>query len=171
MTLRELRALLAGKEVDDVFIAGFVDMDEIPLRFRALYRAVFVGCGGKLLRFGAIGSTARMLISEVKAVSLNVELDDGMQPAFTSVSQTILNHPDGPNRLATLRLWDALDGADGVECAAARLDLQNGQQLFFDPSYYFGVRLGGREQEGIWAENWPEICLKSIDLDVSGNSS
>jgi hypothetical protein len=31
--------------------------------------------------------------------------------------------------------------------------LAGGQRLFVDPSWIFGIHLGGREQERSWAEN------------------
>ena len=57
---------------------------------------------------------------------------------------------------------DASFGPSGVTCAALELRLQNGQVVFFDPSYHFGIRIGGIEQEATWRKNWPGA--ESLDV-------
>jgi hypothetical protein len=167
MKLAELKVLLLGAEVDDVFVAGFLDTSERPLRFYALYRAVFFECGGALLRFGVVGDTGRMQITRVDVV-VPGDLDDDLEPASTSIRQVILEHPDGSNRLRSLHLWDVVDGPDGIECAAARIDLSNGQKIFLDPTYHFGIRLGGASQQTVWAENSPQRDHIHCEMDLSG---
>jgi len=54
---------------------------------------------------------------------------------------------------AAIRLWN-MDVRDGeLVCGAMQLDLANGQQIFIDPTYHFGMRVGGSEQRAIWLEN------------------
>lgn len=41
---------------------------------------------------------------------------------------------------------------DGTEenCAAAKIILENGQMIFLDPSFVYGIGIGGKEQEEYW---------------------
>lgn len=64
-------------------------------------------------------------------------------------------------------MWGVETTPDGVECAAAQLDLANGQVIFLDPTYHFGIRLGDARQYSIWLENLPGDEPKCIDLDLS----
>jgi hypothetical protein len=78
-----------------------------------------------------------------------------MLSAVTSVREQCLDDADGRNDLSVMRFWDATEDEAGLRCAAAQLDLTNGQQIFVDPTYHFGIRIGGALQKRIWLENWP----------------
>lgn len=166
MKLAELRTVLIGAGIDDVLVAGFVDTSERPLRFYALYRAVFVECGGVLLRFGVLGDTGRMQITRTDVLSCG-DLDEDLEPASTSLRQVVLDDPDGANQLRSLHLWDLADSSDGIECSAARIDLANGQKVFLDPTYHFGIRLGGAWQQTVWVENSPQSDHSHFEMDLS----
>ena len=167
MTPSELGRLLGGAGVDDVLVVGFVYGSEQPPCFHALYRTFFFECRGTLLRLSVLGDTGRMLVSKSEAVSCDADLDDDMQPAYSSVRQAVLDDSDGPNRLAFVHLWDVRDVAGGIECSAARFDLANGQKVFVDPSYHFGIRLGGVEQQSVWLENSSRRVQGRVEIDVS----
>jgi hypothetical protein len=152
MKVTELRSAVFGSCLNDIYFAGFVDPSERPLRFYALYRAVFVECGSVLLKFEVVADTGRMRVTRAEHVSCQ-NLDDDLEPAATSVRQVILDDPDGGNHLRRLLLWGVNDHAVGIECSAARFDLMNGQQIFVDPTYHFGIRLGGAQQQTVWMDN------------------
>lgn len=41
-------------------------------------------------------------------------------------------------------------------CEAIEIKLVNGRVIFLDTSYYFGINIGGKEQEQIWKINFKE---------------
>lgn len=166
MKLAELRTVLVGAGIDDILVAGFVDTRERPLRFHALHRAVFIECDGVLLRFGVRGDSGRMQITRTDVVSCG-DLDEDLEPASTSLRQVFLDDPDGSNRMRSLHLWDLEDGPHGIECSAVRIDLANGQKVFLDPTYYFGIRLGGASQQTVWVENSQQEDHGHFELDLS----
>lgn len=153
MRIQELQNLLQETALDDIVVVGFLDSSERPVRFHPLYRTLFLECGTKLLKISVIGDTGRLLIAKVDTMSWEHDLDNDMQPACSSVRQSVLEDPDGSNRLIVMNLWDASELESGVECAAARFDLANDQKIFLDPSYHFGIRIGGLGQQAIWSEN------------------
>lgn len=166
MTLARLRHVLSGAAIDDVRIAGFVDEEAQSLRFYGSQRAIFFACGGILVRFGVVGYTCRMRITEVDAVLFDRELDDE-RPAWSSISEAVLDDPDGENRIVSLRLWDLEDARGEIECSGACLGLENGQKIFLDPGYHFGIRVRGPEQEAVWRENSLSDEHTVTDLDLS----
>jgi hypothetical protein len=166
MNLASLRNAFTGASIDDIIVTGFLDGSERPVRFLPTYRLLYLECGEVLVKIGVVGDTGRMLITRVDAVACEAELEEEMQPACASLRLAELRDPDGINRVVALHLWGALDAAAGVECAALRIDLLNGQQIFFDPSYYFGIRIGGLGQQRIWNENLLEPDPSYVEIRI-----
>ena len=57
---------------------------------------------------------------------------------------------------------------DGTEVATDMARVVVKPDLFLDPTYYFGIRLGGASQQAVWAENSPRRDLHHCELDLSG---
>lgn len=55
-----------------------------------------------------------------------------------------------------------LETQEELVCGAVELRLVNGQVIFLDPSYYFGINIGGREQKQIWEINNTETSKTHI---------
>lgn len=155
MTAADLESRLRGAGVSDVLLPGFVDDEVQPHRFRALPQAIYFECDSSLLKFEAIATTGTMRLSLVDNVSTSVDLDDDLVPAIASLREQVLDDADGSNLLLELRLWNLAEDEDGLRCAAAQLQLANGQQIFVDPTYHFGIRVGGARQRDIWSDTWP----------------
>lgn len=164
MTLLKLRQLLNKTSIDDVFLSGFVDKGERSLQFYPSLSAYFLECKGILLRFGAQGYSGKALVSDIGNIVCDLDLDDGMEFAIMSVKQILLRAPDDENCVSKVTLWSPEEVSSGVECSAMRIELANGQVLFFDPSYHFGVRVGGVEQQSIWFENKTQSTCFGIDI-------
>lgn len=155
MKIAHLTQIIDGGRIDDVLLPGFVDKEELPLRFHASLSSYYFDCGGTFLRFSAIGYSGRGLLTVVPEITCDLDLDDDLVFASTSIKQLVLRDPDGSNHIERISLWNSHDGPSGIECSAMRLDLVNQQALFLDPSYHYGIRVGGPEQEQIWLENTP----------------
>lgn len=163
----EIQSALRGTGLKDIIVTGFVEKGEQPVRFHALWRVVYFECDGVWLKMAVVGDSGRMRLSVVHTVCYEAELDDDMLPALSSVRLQVLRDPDGSNTLAAIRLWNISESSKEVQCAAARLDLVNGQRIFVDPSNYFGIQLGGREQEEVWGENWFESRREDVEIVLS----
>ena len=156
MTAADLESRLRGTGVSDVLLPGFIDDEAQPHRFRALPQAIYFECNSSLLKFEAIATTGTMHVSLADNLSVSVDLDDDMVPAIASLREQVLDDPVGSNLLLEIRLWNLAEDENGLRCAAAQLQLANGQQVFLDPSYYFGIRVGGTRQRDIWFDTWPD---------------
>jgi hypothetical protein len=82
----EIQSALRGTGLKDIIVAGFVEKGERPVRFHALWRAVYFECDGALLKMAVIGDSGRMRISVVHTVCYDAELDDDMLPALLSIT-------------------------------------------------------------------------------------
>jgi hypothetical protein len=156
-----------GTELKDIIVTGFIQSDERPVRFHALWRAIFFECDGIVLKITTIGDSGRMRLALVHSVCYEAELDDDMLPASSSLRLQVLRDPDGSNALSAIHIWNMDESSDEIKCAAARVDLLNGQRIFVDPSYYFGIRLGGHEQEEVWRENRFESRYEEVEVALS----
>lgn len=91
-------------------------------------------------------------VAEFAAVPWNAD----NSPACTmSIRDMVLTDADGTNQIASITLLGPDFRPESVACATVQLELDNGQVIFFDPSYYFGIRTGGLEQRSIWLDNAP----------------
>jgi hypothetical protein len=161
MTVEELKKGLSGAKIFDLFFGGFIDSGESPPRFRALRTSVYLEFGGRLVRFHADDSTGTMIVSFVDEVRCD-ELDDDMTLAVCSVREDVLDDAIGANPIAVLRFWGVTDEPSGVRCFAAEIETSNGQTIFLDPSYHFGIRVGSRLVKSLWIENWPGALQHAV---------
>ncbi len=168
--LENLEARLRGKALTDVVLTGFVDQDDVPARFHSVLHFLYLELDTLLLEMATLGDSGRMRLTFVD-IPRSVATEEDMLPAVTSIRQLVLRDTESDNRIARLRLWDASEVDGELVCAAARLDLANGQSIFIDPSYYFGIVLGGREQQELWEKNWPAYSgsQEEIVLSEEGN--
>jgi hypothetical protein len=155
MRLADLHARLKGVCLRDVITIGFFDREESPIRYYPQLRVAYFQFSAVYLRCDTDGYSGRMRVGVVASVVCDDYSDEGMSSAWSSVREYILREPDGPNQLTAVHLWDAKENAPGVECAALQFDLGNGQGIFVDPFYHFGIKLGGPEQQALWAANRP----------------
>ncbi|WP_437296365.1 hypothetical protein [Sorangium sp. So ce426] len=162
--MSKIKGALSGARLTDVLVTGFVDKNERPVRFHALWRAVYFEFDDVLLKMAVVGDSGRIRLFLADEVSNEADLNDDMLPALSSVRLQVLRDPDGSNVLATIRTWNTIQSSEWIECSAARLDLVNGQQIFIDPLNYFGIQLGGREQEEVWKQNAQESWLESMEI-------
>jgi hypothetical protein len=155
MTLLELKSRLNGLSVSDILLSGFIDQDEQPVRFRTLPQVVYFECGSIYIKMETISTTGTMRISVDDKIDMPAGIEEDMTAAVTSIREQCLDDVDSENDLGAIRFWGVLEDEAGLRCAAVQFDLANGQQIFVDPSYHFGIRIGGPRQREIWRRNWP----------------
>lgn len=154
----EILTQLVSTSLDDIHVAGFIDEDESPARFHGQFRLMYLDLGGQLLELRCIEDTGRMNLSLASAFSDVPDLDEDMRPCVMSVRELVLADPDSDNAVVKLTLIGASFDQDSAACSAAQVQLANGQVVFIDPSYHFGIRIGGIEQRSVWRENWPQAA-------------
>ncbi len=167
MTPVELGDLLRFSTLDDVLVAGFIDDDEDPVGFHGVLTAAYLDFAGVLIEIRAAESDGTLVVTPVAQVRHHFELDESMRPAVASIQEIVIEDPDGDCAVTVLRLWDAGPGDGHISCSAFEVDLASGQELFVDPTFHFGLRIGGGKQRRNWSSNWPGAkCATESVLDL-----
>jgi hypothetical protein len=164
MTPEQLRSQIDGKGLGDVLIgAVFEDGED---RCYLMWDVLYLALGPLLLKLSTIRTTGTMAMRFVAKMHCERDVDGGVV-AFASIAEQLLLDPDHTVTLEAVRLWQPSTVDGELCCLAAQFDLSNGQELFVDPSYHFGFRLGGADQRRTWFENWPgarnaEECILTL---------
>jgi hypothetical protein len=169
MLFSEFVNVLIGRSLDDVLVAGFVEKESQPLRFCADYRSLYFDCGGLFVEASVVRSEGVLTLAIVSEPGPGQYDDDDMVVAISSIRDVVLFDPNGSNLLTSIHLWNVQEDAAGIASAALRLDLSNNQQIFIDPSYYFGMRIGGAEQERIWSDGFRRPEWTHIEMPLRGD--
>lgn len=122
----------------------------------------------KYIKFESVDHFSKISIQIVDHVESNFEIDSDMIPAKTSVSNLILNDSMSEgNEIGCITFYN-LEPQENWISDAVKLEFINGQIIFLDPSYYFGINIGGKEQEQIWKDNLEEsVCIKETCIRIA----
>lgn len=167
--IESLKETLKGNNIEDIYVTGFVDVEDGMAHFYHDLRCIYFEINSQYIKFEAIEQFSKLRIRIVDSVTYDFEVDEDMMKAQSSVSEIVLN--------ATLAIGNDIDNIifynlkeqEELICDAIEIKLVNGQVIFLDPSYYFGINIGGKEQKQIWELNLRntvkvnETCIKISD--------
>lgn len=97
------------------------------------------------------GEAVRVVL--VDAIGPPDAQDPDARPAQEDVTDWVLGHDYDGDRVTALTLYAPWVEAGALCCEALRLTLARGRVIFVDPTYYWGLCLGGAEQRAIWLDN------------------
>ncbi|MBL8681008.1 MAG: hypothetical protein JNK05_17635 [Myxococcales bacterium] len=153
MKISELRGAVCGASIADLWMGGWFESADNQPRFYASLWAYYVEIAGSFLAIRARKYTGEATLSFVSEIPRDPDLEDDMTFTTMSIGEMRLRHPESENRIHRVVLWGASESDEGVECQAARIELSPREALFFDPSFYFGIRLGGNDDQDEWIEH------------------
>lgn len=141
---------IRNKEIDDIYLVGFVDMEGGMAQFCHDLRYVYIEIGEQYIELESIEQFSKMRIRIVDSLQYHFEIDEDMMKARSSISELVLNDTMSiGNKIQNVLFYNLNDSI----CDALEICLENGQILFFDPTFYFGINIGGIEQRKTWEEN------------------
>ncbi len=148
--LEAMDLLTRDKAIDDIFLVGFVDISEGVAQFCHDLRYVYIKFGEKYIELESIEQFSKMRIRIVDSLQYDFEIDEDWMKAYSSVSELILNDTMSiGNKIKNIFFYNLTENI----CDALEICLENGQVLFFDPTFYFGINIGGIKQRKMWEEN------------------
>ena len=110
----------------------------------------------KYIKFESINQFSKLQLKIVDFIEYDFEIDEDMIRAKSSVGEIILNDTmANGNDIDTIIFYN-LEVQEELICDAVEIKLVNGQVIFLDPSYYFGINIGEKEQKQIWKINFEE---------------
>ena len=148
----DLRSLCDAR-VEDFLLQGYVVEEEGTLRFRPMLDAIFLKLEGRLIRMESTEQYSAVELSEVQTVAPTFEVDPDTQFCVSSAGELLLLNPMGDNRIECVEGygWRRVGEIDQFDAIGLRL--YSGQYLFFDPSFLFGMKVGGERQREYWLRN------------------
>ncbi len=149
-----LKRLVSSNTIDDVYLSGFVDIENGTAEFYPDMRYLYFLLGDKYIEFQSVEQSSRMKIMITDSVMHKFEIDEEMMPAKASVNETILVDTLADNSVKEMFLYNIMSISETfIVCDAVQMNLNSGQQIFLDPTFYYGVGIGGVEQKEWWKNN------------------
>lgn len=149
---------ICGSRLTDLFVSGFVDPDETPVRFRPLWGLVFAEFDDRfLLEISAVERDGCCVVAGTERVRPYPDLGDDMTPAISSFAAQVFPDLDAVTRVVSVSMWAPAVREGGVRCGALSFGLDGGQCIFFDPWHHWGLRIGDESHLRQWEQNRPEL--------------
>jgi len=153
--LEELVDIFKSGSIQDIYLLGFVDIEDGVADFCPDMRYYYFEVGEKYIELESINQYSKLSVRIVDSIRYQFEIDEDMLPCKTSVSQIILTDSISAKNTVKSFVINGLESNDNnqIVCNSLQLNLDNGQELFIDPSFYYGINIGGAEQRKFWNEN------------------
>lgn len=152
--INNFKNLAKNNNIEDVYLTGFVDIEDGIAQFYPDLRFIYFEINSKFIEFESINQYSKLRIKVVSSVNHNFEIDKDMTKGKASVSEIILTQ-DGAigNCIDNIKFYNLEKKQEELICDAIEIKLKNEQVIFLDPSFYFGINIGGYEQKKIWQSN------------------
>lgn len=154
--LNELEKAIKGIRVEDFILVGFFSDDEELPRFHPDLRFVYTELNKGYIKFQSIQQFSKLSIELVDTIELKFESDDyakGILPMGDFILTTSLLTD---NKIEEITFFNLKIEKNKLLCDAFEMHLSTKQILFFDPSFIFGIKIGGIEQKHYWEESIKE---------------
>ena len=138
---------IIGKKITDIYTVGFVYLEDGQTEFTPDLRWIYIEFEDILIEFESIEQYSRLRMEKVPDVRYLFEYDEDMIKARSSVKELVLVSSMLANNIVKDIVF--IDGTER-NCAAAKIVLENGQIIFIDPGFPYGIGIGGKEQEEYW---------------------
>ena len=165
-----VKGIIKDKNIEDIYLTGFADVENGVVQFYPDLRFMYFEFGTKYMEFESIDQFSKLSIKIVDSIAHNFEIDEDMMKAKSSVSEIILRDTMAiGNDIDTITFYN-LEQKKELICDAMEIKLVNGQIIFLDPSYYFGINIGGDEQKQVWKLNLKDDKkILETRVKISGN--
>ncbi|AQS08730.1 hypothetical protein CLOBY_08400 [Clostridium saccharobutylicum] len=148
------KRIVKNNDIEDIYLTGFVDIEDGAAQFYHDLRFIYFEVNSKYIEFESINQFSKLRIKIVDSVGHNFEIDEDMMKGKSSVSEIILRDTmANGNDINNITFYNLEEQEEELICDAMEIKLVNEQVIFLDPSYYFGINIGGDEQKQIWKFN------------------
>lgn len=149
--------LKQSASVKDILKVGFLDLEENPIQVSLIDKYLFIELERFFLKLTSTHQNSRLKVEITSDTNFDTSPYQDFTIAITSVATIILTDNMADNSVASIEIYNLLDESEqAILCEAMSINLVCGQEIFIDPSYYFGLNVGGKEQKEKWLINLPE---------------
>ena len=136
-----LKRIVKNNNIEDIYLTGFIDIEDGGAQFYHDLRFVYFEINTKYIEFESINQFSKLKLKVVDSVKYNFEIDEDMMRAKSSVSEIILSDTMANGNDIDNIIFYNLEDQEELLCDAIEIKLVNGQVIFLDPSYYFGINI------------------------------
>lgn len=145
---------LENQNISDIIKIGFVDIEDGVAHMSFADKYLFIEFDEFFLKLTSVGQYSQLQIEITSKISFDIELDEDLIPAQASIATVVLIDDMADNRINSLEIYNCINQQNqNILCDAISIYLISGQELFIDPTYYFGLNIGGKEQREKWLTN------------------
>jgi hypothetical protein len=167
--IKDLKRIIENNNITDIYLTGFVDTEDGVVEFFSDARFIYFEFANEFIEFESVNQFSRLRIKIVQSVRHEFEIDEDMKPGKASIGVVILTDIMAiDNKVKSICFYNLQESENELNCDALYLKLLNGQEIFLDPTFYFGINIGGNEQKKFWIENLPDGVIPietCIELD------
>lgn len=155
---------LPGHGLDDIRVIGWSHLEDGVLCFRPWLWSLYLDVGGRHIELTVHEQGEWLGVEAVSSPRIEAEAEADDTLTLSSVAELLFRDHLSTNTIVEVIAFDPFEPirAGQARCGGLGLELGNGQYLFFDPTYVFGIKVGGKEQEQAWrADRWREGPLET----------
>jgi hypothetical protein len=167
--IENLKKVVKNNDIEDIYLTGFIDIEDGIAQFYPDLRFIYFEINSKFIEFESINQYSKLKIKIVNSVNHNFEIDEDMMKGKSSIREIILTQ-DGAigNCINIIKFYNLEEKEEELICDAIEIKLENKQVIFLDPSFYFGINIGGAEKKEVWKDNLNEKNLiKDTYVEIS----
>ena len=162
---------LKNNTIVDILQVGLIDIEDGIAEFIPVHTYLFIEFEKGMLKLQSIEQYSKLRLQYVDALQFEFDIDEDMIPAKMSVAELVLTDTMAANSIKCVDIYGARETADDLICDALSFHLTCGQEVFFDPTYIFGINIGGERQKMAWLNNFPnspsnKIQKQSVNMDL-----
>jgi hypothetical protein len=151
--IEDIVAAIQSKPLTDILVVGYVDNSDGARRFHPRLTTVYLQFAHEfMVRCTSIDQYDKLKLDLVREISFDFPLRDDQSYCTSSIAELLLATPYWDQHVTAIRVYIDQDSrlSEGiVKCAGLRI--QDVDSLFLDPTHIFGIQLGKREAEKMWA--------------------
>lgn len=152
--------------ITDILQLGCIDKTAVALsEVTIFHERIYIVFGDVLLKLESVNQYSELklqFVDQIK-VDFDFELLDNTLLVTISVTELLLDDTLHNNAIAAIDVYQKEDSFEKKQlCAAIGFHLAGGQYLFFDPTFDFGINVGGRRKRELWQENYPNTETDKI---------
>lgn len=151
----KIQNLLKEKVITDIISVGFVDIENDIAQFYSNPQWLYFEFDDYYIEFESIEQFSKLKIQFLDSINYSYEIDKDMVKAKSSIIDLVLISSmvsgNNINEICFVNINSEED--EFIVCDALKLILSNGQIIFLDPSFLFGIAIGKEDQEEFWKNN------------------
>lgn len=151
------------ENISDILLSGVVDIENGIAEFTPMLTYMFFEFDTKIIKFESIEQSSKLKIEYVDSITYDFEVEEDMYPAKSSINEIVMTDTMAENTVKSVEIYGGVSRNNELICDAVCFKLNCGQQLFLDPTYFFGINIGGNEQKKAWLNNYPNTESNTIN--------